>query len=158
MSTFDSMLKAIEGAGYHPKESGGIQAELKAYASGLDPIEAAADALLESLFIETADDAGLYRFESIISPEKPNTTLEVRREMLLHRGSITPDDLSPAVLQEHLPAAGVRGTLSEQLPNGAVTVTATQLLGVTKEQALFLLDFYLPAHLEIELDTAAVTG
>ena len=156
MSILDSLLAAMESAGYKPAENGGIEAELKAYAAGLEPVETQAAQFLDSVFIETADDEGLYRYESLLGPEKPNTTVEVRREMLLHRGSITPDDLSLAVLQAHLPAAGVRGTIQE-FSQGGVTVVVQELLGVTTEQALFLLSSYLPAHLPIHLDTSLLS-
>ena len=150
--TMYSMLSALRGAGYDPKEGGGVLAELSAYDAVLAPLTAAADRLLQNLFVETAEEVMLYRWEELFCPQLPETTAENRRAMLLHRGSVTQEDISCEVLTEHLPAACLRGRVQEQ-PDGTLLVQAEELFGATEEQAEHFLSLYLPAHLEFTLQT-----
>ena len=152
-ATMDSMLKALQSAGYDPKENGGVMAELAAYDTVLADLTAAADRVLQNLFVETAEEAALSRWEELFCPETPDTTPENRRTMLLHRGSLTQEDISKNALTEHLPAVGLWGDLQEQ-PDGTLLVLAAELLGITKGQAEHFLSLYLPAHLAYSLQLA----
>ena len=151
--TMDSMLRALRSAGYDPKENGGVMAELAAYDAVLAELTAAADRVLQNLFVETAEEAALPRWEELFNPQQPETSAENRRTMLLHRGSLRAEDISKEALAKHLPAAGMWGDLQEQ-PDGSVLVLAAELFGITKQQAEHFLSLYLPAHLDYSLQMA----
>ena len=151
--TMSSMLHALRSVGYDPKEGGGVWAELAAYDAVLAPLTEEADRVLRNLFVETAEEEVLGRWEELFCPQLPETTAENRRAMLLHRGSVTQDDLGREVLAEHLPAACLWGDVLEQ-EDGTLLVLAAELLGVTKEQAEHFLSLYLPAHLGFTLQVA----
>lgn len=151
--TLTSMRAALVSAGYEPTENGGIAAELAAYDAVLSELTAAADKVLQNLFVETAEESTLPRWEKLFCPQLPETTAENRRAMLLHRFAVKPEDKTCAALAEHLPAAGLWGDLQEQ-PDGTLLVLAAELLGVTKEQAEHFLSLYLPAHLDYSLQLA----
>ena len=152
--TMDSMLAALGQAGYSPQEEGGLMAELAAYDAVLAPLLQAADHVLQGLFIETADAAQLEKWEKLFCPQLPDTTVEKRRSMLLHRCRVTQDDISHDPLAEHLPAACLWGDIFEQ-PDGSLLVLAAELFGVTREQATWFLNAYLPAHMAYTLEIAA---
>ena len=151
--TMTSMRAALNSAGYTIAEGGGVAAELAAYDAVLSELTAAADRVLQNLFVETAEESALPRWEKLFCPQLPETTAENRRTMLLHRFAVAPDDKTCAALAEHLPAAGLWGDLQEQ-SDGTLLVLAAELLGVTKEQAEHFLSLYLPAHLVYSLQMA----
>ena len=125
-------------------------AEMAAYGVGFALLEDAVKACREDLFIQTASDAMLEKTERLFRVVPSADDMAVRREMLLTRGSVTPQDNTKDDLEKQLLGAGMRAKIVER-PDG-LYVNVLELLGIPQEAAAIEAETFLPAHLPYVLD------
>ena len=145
------MRDILTGTGLYSGEDGLFSAEMSAYAAGLGYLYDAVEKAGKDLFVQTADEEMLGRFERLfrIIPSKEDA--EIRRQMLLTRGSVTPADHTRSALENQLLAAGIRGNIVERGEKG-IYVNVHAVLGISKEAAQQEVMTFMPAHLPCELD------
>lgn len=145
------MRETLVKTGLYSGEDRFFSAEMAAYGAGLEYLYNAVEKAGKNLFVQTADEEMLGRFERLfrIIPSKEDA--ETRRQMLLARGSVTPADHTKAALERQLLAAGIRGNIAERGSKG-IYVNVHAVLGISKEAAMQEAMTFMPAHLPCELD------
>lgn len=129
-----------------------FQAETAAYGAGLALLFDGVETLRRDLFVVTATDAGLGRFERLFRRVETGASgAGKRREMLLRRFGVTLSDHTKPALESQLLAAGIRGNLVEHFEAG-LYVNVHALLGVAAETAEKQAAAFLPAHLPAVFD------
>lgn len=153
----ESMKKVLEQTGVYKIDKGSpIDSELKAYEAGFELFEKSFESLLADIFVLTASDAEIERRELLFRPLRSEETLDVRRQMLISRYSLSPNDYTREKLEQAVFGAGVIGRLSENY-NGGLFLDFSKLLGINLSQALAELETVLPAHLNLEMNTNLFT-
>ena len=145
------MRGTLTATGLYNGEDPIFSAEMAAYGEGLSYLFDAIDSSRQDLFVQTAGAEQLKRFEKLFGVMPSSEDVQVRREMLLTRGSVTPADHTKADLETQLFGAGIRGNIVER-HEGGLYVNVQELLGVSKEAAEAEAENFLPAHLPYVLD------
>lgn len=150
-STEKRMREILTATGLYDGTDPFFSAEIAAYGAGLQMLFDAIEQGRKNLFVQTADETMLGRFEQLFRIVPAESDPETRRRMLLERGSVTPADNTRAALEKQLLAAGIRGNIVEQ-HEGGLYVNVQALLGVSQETAAAEAMTFLPAHLPCVLD------
>lgn len=116
MNVLDSMTDKLKPIGlYNLNGSSRIDAELAAYAAGMNLVYEGIEELKNEVFIPTAVDYGLNLREQAFGPKKENLPVEDRRSMLLYRGAVTVNDYTRESMERAMIAAGLRTSMSEKI-------------------------------------------
>lgn len=126
-------------------------AEMAAYGVGLGILFDAIKRCQENLFVQTADEETLSILEKLFRTIPSESNVKSRREMLLERGSVTPEDHTQLSLERQLLAAGIRGNIVENHQSG-LYINVHEVLGITQEAASAEAKTFLPAHLPYIID------
>lgn len=145
------MRDTLTATGLYSGEDAIFSAEMAAYSAGLTLLFDAIGQSRQDLFVQTAGAARLAQFERLFRVIPSDEDMEVRREMLLTRGSVTPADHTKADLEAQLFGAGIRGNIVEG-HQGGLYVNVQSLLGVSRAAAETEAETFLPAHLPYVLD------
>lgn len=145
------MRTVLTDTGLYSGEDKLFSAELTAYGAGLSMLFDAVNLCRDDLFVQTAGEEMLERFEKLFRVTPSSGNIETRRKMLLERGSVTPADNTRAALEKQLVGAGILGNIVEN-QQGGLYVNVRQVLGVSQETAAFEAESFLPAHLPCVLD------
>lgn len=151
MDTEKRMRKILTATGLYSGEDPFFSAELNAYGAGLRLLFEAIETGRRNLFVQTADEDMLDRFEKLFRVIPSVSDLETRRAMLLRRSAVMPTDFTRADLERQLEAAGIRGSIME-FYHGSLYINVHELLGISKEKAEKELMAYLPLHLPCIVD------
>lgn len=158
MSAFTRMQQALRPLNlYRLDGSTMVDAELAAYAVGLDLLEELLDAIYREAFVITAQEEGLRWRESLLAGDREGLSLEIRRELLLRREAITVNSKTREEIEAALYSCGLRCAL-EELPDGAVKVRCLEaLLPFADRQEMEAAAMeVLPAHAQISFDFSAL--
>lgn len=152
MTEIEKRLRdVLTATGLYSGEDKLFSAEMAAYGAGLAVLADAAALCRDDLFVQTASEDMLARFERLFRVVPSTEDIETRRAMLLERGSVTPADNTKAALERQLLGAGIEGSIVEK-QQGGLYVNVHRLLGISEEAAAFEAESFLPAHLPFVLD------
>lgn len=131
-----------------------VDAELKAYAKGLDILQTKLDTLEREIFINTAQTFGLALRERLFGRVKNSVSLENRRNMLDYRNSITANYFTKNDIQNALAACGLNTQITEYFDGERIYIRCLSLLDnfSSKSEAIAAAQEFLPAHLQAEFD------
>lgn len=131
-----------------------VDAELKAYAKGLDILQTKLDTLEREIFINTAQTFGLALRERLFGRVKNSVSLENRRNMLNFRDSITANYFTKNDIQNALAACGLNTQITEYFDGERIYIRCLSLLDnfSSKSEAIAAAQEFLPAHLQSEFD------
>ena len=150
-----SMLGKIKDIGlYACTGSTLVEAELKAYASGLELLCQALWELERESFVLTASEEGLELRERVCGGLRDFLPLEDRREMLLYRMAVTGNDYTAKGLEQALLAVGIRSAISGTA-EGSVYINVLGTTGErqkSQEEIQAAAAEFLPAHAEWAFD------
>lgn len=151
MDTEKRMREILTVTGLYSGEDPFFSAELKAYGAGLRLLFEAIEIGRRNLFVQTAEEDMLDRFEKLFRVIPSVSDLETRRTMLLRRGAVMPNDFTRADLERQLEAAGIRGSIMEFYHDG-LYINVHELLGISGERAEKEAKDFLPLHLPCIMD------
>lgn len=151
MRALEHMKQVLEDTGlYTMTGSSPAEWELAAFGAGFALLEERFDRVLGDLFVDTASEEMLARWEKLFRPQPSTGGLEDSRDTVRQRFAVHPDGFTPQAVKNMLPGAGVRGLLLEK--GTSLVVVLGRLLGVNKEEANQELSQLLPSHLPWEWD------
>lgn len=136
-----------------------VDAELKAYAAGIDILNEKLEVLEREAFIATATTYGITERERITGGIKTGIDINNRRDMLIYRFSITVNDFSKANIEKALRACGLDTTIIEKLDGATIHIDCKGLLDHfdTEQDAIEAAQSFLPAHLSAHFDFRILT-
>lgn len=159
MNSLDSMLDKLKPIGvYSLSGSTLIDAELAAYAVGLDLIYHGVEELESEVFVQTAADYGLALREQAFGPKKDELPIEDRRRMLLYRGAVTVNDFTRESMERAMIAVGFKTSMNEKIAEKKLYINYIETLGGNQTQAgiIAAANEFLPAHLICEFDFSSL--
>lgn len=149
MRAAEHMRQVLNATGIYRLTGGAlIDQELKAYGAGFALLEDAFQELYEELFVKTAPEERLKIWERLFRPQTSQGEAEKRRDMVLARLSVRPEQYRPQDFSAMLRGACVHGTVRETPEK--LKVVLGGILGISEEEARRELDRLLPAHLPWE--------
>lgn len=117
MSSYESMKqKLLPLRLYAFAEGSAVEAELKAYAEGLDPLLEALAHDEREAFIGTAEDEGLSEREKFLEREKADLTVEKRRALLLGTERAGKKEGTAEGFRQFLADCGLEQVTVEEVP------------------------------------------
>lgn len=136
-----------------------VDAELKAYAQGLNILANKLDILQREIFINTAIDFGLALREKLFGRIKSSVSATNRREMLNYRNSITVNDFTKEDIKNSMTACGLNTEIQEYFDGEKIYIRCLSLIDdfSSKNQAIAAAQEFLPAHLQVEFDFRDLT-
>lgn len=137
-----------------------VDAELAAYDAGFALAEGGLDELEAESFVQTAAGYGLALREEMMQLWlRPQSGPEKRRELLLHRLSVTPNAYSVAGLTGSVRAAGLNAQVLEDIANGRIRIIEDGYIGDFETVDALKEDVrrMLPAHLEADFEIGNFT-
>lgn len=136
-----------------------VDAELKAYAKGLDILASKLDTLQREIFINTAQTFGLALRERLFGRIKSSVSAANRREMLNYRNSITANDFTKEDIKNAMTACGLNTCIQENFDGESIYIRCLSLIDnfSTKSEAIAAAQEFLPAHLNAEFDFRDLT-
>ena len=129
-----------------------IKAELSAYADGLKQLEKELEFLRRERFLPTAESDGLVKMESITGREMEFAALQDRRDMLLYRLAVTPNDFTRPKIEQALAAVGIEANVTEFPQRLYINVIRLLNPNISRENIESAAAPFLPAHLPGEFD------
>lgn len=154
----DSLMSSLRI--YRMDPEGPVGWELAAYRAGIDPLTEAMEQLEGDLFVETAGDQRLAKWERLLGfplrqnlPDAQNRRRRIISSLSLDEGSFTMEGILTALL-----AAGMDAWVEEDFANHRLLVHNKGLIGDfgTIQQVIDSAKAVLPAHLEAEFDLGGV--
>lgn len=155
MSTLNSIKQKLRPLGlYNLSDNSLINAELSAYSAVLDEIETQLEEIEKERFVATAEGYGLSMRERTFGTEKNDKTAQSRRNILLHRFSINPDDFNRSSIEKAMKNAGITGYLLESPGKNTVYINCLELDDpfADKNEIKSMIEEFIPAHLECKFD------
>lgn len=153
MGSYDSMEARLRATGlYSPGGGTVVDAELRAYAAGLDPLLEELKTLRRESFAATAEDYGLSLRESACGFLYPPETAAERRERLNALGAVTQNDCRKADLEALAAALGFTAAAEEDAANGALVWHVAATPYHDQDAARKQLEIFTPAHLNAVYD------
>ncbi len=150
-----SMLEKLRGIGLYACDGQSlVEAELAAYAQGLELVSEALWELEQESFVATASGYGLELRERLCGGLRDFLPLSSRREMLQYRMAVTVNDYHARSLEKALLAAGVRASISD-MSDRSVYVNVLGLVGdrqKTQAEVQAAAAEFLPAHAVWQFD------
>lgn len=155
MDTLNSIKSKLKPLGlYNLNDTTIINAELSAYAVGLDILNDQFDQIEKECFICTSISYGLDLREKLFGYLKSSLPNEKRRERLLYRKKITSNDYTKLKIEEAAKSCGLEGYIIEK--NGTMdfdfNCTNSFLSEQEKQSVLNESKEFLPAHLACSFD------
>ncbi len=131
-----------------------VDAELKAYAAGLNILATKLETLEKEAFVATAESYGLAFRERLSGRIKDSVDINDRRAMLNYRNSITANDFTKADIERALLACGIEAKIDEHFNGESIYVQCVNLLDEfeSRDEVLAAAEEFLPAHLEVIFD------
>lgn len=153
MSSFDTLKRTLEATGFYSVQpSSPLYFELKTYADEIDRMTAETDRLRREMFIATAEDFGLAKYEKLYGREMYDLSTGDRRTILLNRLCITPADHTVGSIAKVLTSCGLTHfKVYEQKSMDALTVTGNGHIYSEAQIAWIVaqLSRLMSAHLEL---------
>jgi len=137
-----------------------IDAELAAYDAGFALIEDKLDTLCAESFIQTSGSYGLVLREQMMQLWlRPLSSNAKRRELLLYRLSVAPNDYNLAGMLGSVRAAGLNAKILEDIPNGRIRIIEDGYISdfETMDDVKETVRRMLPAHLEADFEIGNFT-
>lgn len=137
-----------------------ITAELMAYDEGFAVLEAKLSQIENSIFVQLAEGESLQKHERLVGLyPRFSSSLKSRREIVMHRLSITPDKFTPEKMLKSISAAGIKGKISEFKSQEIITIVIDNIIdpSLNMEQIKQSLESLMPAHLEWSFDYGVLT-
>lgn len=136
-----------------------VDAELKAYAAGINIINQELETLEREAFVSTALTYGLTEREKIVGGIKVGTEVQNRRDMLNYRSSITANDFSKSNIEKDMIACGLDTTVIENFDGETIAINCHGILNdfTTQDEAVNAAQEFLPAHLNALFDFRVLT-
>lgn len=149
MTAYESIKEKLSAIGiYSIKQGGLIDAEIQAYAAGLQEVYDSIDELLCECFVQTAESYGLEQLETMTRTYMSGDELEVRREKLMNRLQINPSIIGKDALEKQVASLGLSCNITESVSDSKIYVDI--LTEVTDDKKEFLKEELLrftPLHL-----------
>lgn len=137
MAEFPIMKQILENTGLYTVSEGSLaEAELKAYAAGLDICFDALEELERECFIATAESYGLEYREAMMHRLNLQNTLSARRNALLKAFSITACDYTPEGMEKVRDIFNAHGTFTFDSASHTITFHCTDALTQTEQTFL----------------------
>lgn len=141
---------------YSFEENGLIDAEIKAYAAGLQKVYDEIDELLRECFVQTAENYGLKQFESMTRTYMNGDNVESRREKLMNRLQINPSIIGKDALEKQVASLGLKCNISGSVAESKVYVEIlTEVDDDKKEFLKSELMRFTPPHLIMYVNFAS---
>lgn len=145
MRAGEHIRRVMEDTGVYSFTGGNpLDWEAAAYEAGFAIIEDAMEGLEKELFVATAPDERLGQWELLFRSQAGRGDLEARRAGMVQCLAAHTDPPTLESVKNMLTAAGIRGTVS--MEEGELAVTIESCHGVTQKEAKSLLTRYLPSH------------
>lgn len=160
-SSYASMKAKLAPLGIYTAAEGSVtDCELKAYASGIDPLFDALEIAERESFIETAESYGLSEREKFLEREKPDLPVSRRRELLLGNEQHLIRSGTAAAFTAFLHECGMTDiTISEYNLHHYLTIKVSNALDEgQRSAAIKKLTQAAPAHLIVNITFADGTS
>lgn len=160
MRAMDSMRQKLLPLRLYRMNTGSLtEAELEAFAAGLDLVYEQLELLTREAYISTAQNWGLSMRERVFGSERSELTAAVRREMLLYRSAVTVNDNNRESMERAMLAVGLRAQVFEHPREQRLDVVCHEVLDqkMTHYRLMQAALRFLPAHLEILFDFGKIT-
>lgn len=145
---------------YRLRQGSLVDAELAAYAAGLELIEGRLEELRAQAFVQTAEGSGLARHESLVGlGVRTGMSDADRRSLILYRLSTSPFDFDRRGMENSVRAAGLEADIIENFPEESLTVVTRWLIDAFADldAVKARVNTMLPAHLGVEYDIGELT-
>lgn len=153
MESYDSMAARLRATGLYSLDGGtAVDAELRAYAAGLDPLADELETLRRESFAATAQDYGLSLRESACGFLYPPEDAAERRKRLNALGAVAEGDCTKAGLERLAAALGFTAEVEEDRAQGTVTWRVSAAPYRDRSAAQKQLELFTPAHLTAVFD------
>lgn len=155
MTSLNSLKQKLRPLGfYNLNDNSLISAELSAYSVALDSIESMLSEMEKERFIATATTYGLSMRELTFGVEQSEKPTESRRNMLLCRYSINPDDFNEECIIKIMENVGVHGYITKFPSQNTIYINCLKLddTSADKNSIKSIIEEFLPAHLECIFD------
>ena len=159
MRALESMTAKMKATKLYSLEgSTMVDFELQAYAQGLAVICDELEKLEQEAFVATASDYGLANAESLLQIGAAGG-IEERRNAILKRCAITPDNFTKEDMERAFEMEGVHTQICEKIAEKCVYVNCMDALPTEekKEAVIKTAKNYLPAHLNAQLDFRSIS-
>ena len=137
-----------------------VDAELMAYDAGFSIIESRLTTLYNEAFIQTAEGYGLSRREQMLQLwQRPQSNITKRRELLIYRIAVAPNDYTLEGIISSVKAAGLNAHVLEDIPNGRIKIIEDGFISdfenidAVKDEVRYML----PAHLDADFEIGNFT-
>lgn len=153
MTAYESIKEKLSAVGiYSIKQGGIIDAEIKAYAVGLQGLYDGIDEFLRECFVQTAESCGLEQLEAMTRTYMSGDSLEVRRKKLMNRLQISPDINGKDALEKQAASMGLSCNITENPSESKIFVDVlTEVEADKKEFLKAELLRFAPLHLIMEV-------
>lgn len=161
MSIFSSMYTALsELKFYKLSEESLVYKELMAYDAGFSLIKAFLLDTLTDAFITTCSPERLKEWENLLNiPFASSVPIETRREIVLYKLAVAPNDFSLSGMINSIRSTGVEAEITENPLFSKLTVKIARIFGQSDNLDIIKRQIYdiLPAHLNTEFDMGSLT-
>lgn len=149
MTAYESVKEKMSAVSiYSFEENGLIEAEIKAYAAGLQKLYDGVDELLRECFVQTAENYGLEQLETMTRTYMSGDGIENRREKLMNRLQINPSIIGKDALEKQVASLGLKCDITENAEESKVYVDIlTEVADDKKEFLREELMRFTPLHL-----------
>lgn len=144
---------------YNTDSSTTLNAELCAYACGINLVKAQTQKLLEEGFVQTAQDFGLDLREDMLAIS-PKQTLELRREEIVQKLSTVRGQWSLPKFKSKIEQTGFDGDILESFEEQRLTIgfASPQLATLENLSTVFkTIRPIMPAHLEVRSNITPIS-
>ena len=154
MNAKDRIKERLRPVKLYSTDEGTLQdAEISAYAKGIEILDEALEELLRECFAQTAEGFGIERMERLWGRVRDELSVMKRREMLIARNSLKTDDFTPEGFEKIFALLGVSGQITEYPSLNRVVISITDKEYTAGERAFISsqCEALFPAHLETDL-------
>lgn len=160
MSALNSMKAKLRPLNlYKLDEENLINAELSAYAAGLDIINDRLEELERECFVSTATSFGLSTKEKIFNSAHDSADIQKRRDWILFRGALRNSDFTNSGIKNTMSGCGMNVKLYENVSDGTFGISCLEITddSATNETLQKRAEEFLPAHLLATFDFGSIT-
>lgn len=155
MNTLTLLKSKLKPLGIYNLQSGTIlNAELSAYAKGLEILEAEIEEAEQECFVSTASTYGIELRERLFGYSKALFSTKERRQSLIYRYKITSNDYTKTKIEEAAKACGIDGYIIENEGKMSFDFNCNNNFESEqqKKDAISEAQSFLPAHLNCTFD------
>jgi len=145
---------------YRLSQNSLIDCEIAAYESAFEMLEELIAKILSQSFVQTSEGSGLSKHERLVGlQERPNMSLESRRELIIYRLSTSPFDFTHSGMVNSVRAAGLDAEIIENYAEESLTLISKRLIDefLELDGVRANVDTMLPAHLIALYDIGIMT-